>query len=176
MKLVVGLGNPGAQYQLTRHNIGFIVLESLQQTLQLQFSSKFNSLYAKTVYKGVEVFFLQPLTYINLSGMAISKFASYYKIKSSEILIIHDEVALPFGKIQFKNGGSHAGHNGLKNIYEMLKTQNIFRLRIGIGKNDFFNTADWVLSKFTPIEMTIITNNLAFFQKAIFAWISKLNY
>lgn len=142
MKLIVGLGNPGKQYEITRHNIGFMVIDSLSDYLKVLINQhKFDGVFVKTKYKNQDVILLKPLTFMNLSGNCVANFVHYFKIKAEDILIIHDEIDLKFGRIQFKNTGSAAGHNGLKDIFSKVRDKNILRLRIGIGRNENFSTA-----------------------------------
>ncbi|MGL5268608.1 MAG: aminoacyl-tRNA hydrolase [Spiroplasma sp.] len=174
MKLIVGLGNPGKQYEITRHNIGFMIIDSLSNHLKVSLKQhKFDGEFVKTKYKDQDVILLKPLTFMNLSGNCLANFFHYFKIKAEDILVIHDEIDLNFGRIQFKNTGSAAGHNGLKDIFAKTKTKNLLRLRIGIGKNEKFNTADWVLSNFSYQELLAINNNQDFFVSAILAWLDN---
>lgn len=178
MKLVVGLGNPGKQYELTRHNIGFIIIDMICENLQLTIKQiKFNGQYVKTVVNGNDVIFLKPLTFMNLSGICVFNFMSYFKIKIEDVLIIHDEVDLSFGQFQYKQQFSAAGHNGIKSIFQQVGSKNFQRLRVGVGKNSNFNTADWVLSKFTNDELKRITTNYQqFFIESISSWIADSKF
>lgn len=176
MKLIVGLGNPGKQYELTRHNIGFIIIDSLSQYLKVSLNQhKFDGEFIKIKYKNQDVILLKPLTFMNLSGNCVAKFIHYFKIKPEDILIIHDEVDLSFGQIQFKNKGSEAGHNGLKDIFAKIKAKNFMRLRIGVGRNSKFSTADWVLSDFNYSELELINNSQELFIEAILTWLEDDN-
>lgn len=173
MKLIVGLGNPGKKYELTRHNVGFIVLDSLSKELKVSVKQhKFNGEFEKLKYKGQDVILLKPLTFMNLSGDCVASFANYFKIEPEDILIIHDEIDLSFGRIQFKNKGSAAGHNGLKDIFEKIKAKNIMRLRVGVGRNSKMDTADWVLSNFEYHELELLSKNEELFVDAILTWLS----
>jgi len=135
MKLIVGLGNPGKKYRNTRHNIGFMVLDGLLGKLTpvgetvWQQSKKFNSLIAKID----DIILVKPQTFMNASGIAVAKIASYYYIEPAEIWVIHDEVDLPLGKIRIRKGGGTAGHRGLESIIEQLGTGGFVRFRLGIG-------------------------------------------
>ncbi|MBE4704172.1 aminoacyl-tRNA hydrolase [Spiroplasma platyhelix] len=176
MKLIVGLGNPGKKYELTRHNAGFIVLDSLSKELKVSLKQhKFDGEFVKTKYKSQDVILLKPLTFMNLSGSCVVSFMNYFKIKSEDVLIIHDEIDLPFGRIQFKNKGSAAGHNGLTDIFEKTKAKDLMRLRIGVGRNAKFSTVDWVLSNFDYQELLLINNNEKFFVDAILTWLKDDN-
>lgn len=176
MKLVIGLGNQGKQYEITRHNIGFIIIDDLSKYFKVSLKQhKFDGEFIKFKYKDQDVILLKPLTFMNLSGDCIVKFIHYFKIKEEDILIIHDEVDLNFGRIQFKNSGSSAGHNGLKDIFLKTKFKNLMRLRIGVGRNKNFNMANWVLSNFNYQELLKINNNQDFFVSMILTWIEENN-
>lgn len=176
MKLIVGLGNPGKKYELTRHNIGFIVLDSLSKELEISLKQhKFDGDFEKLKYKGQDVILLKPQTFMNLSGDCVVSFMNYFKIKAEDVLLIHDEIDLPFGRIQFKNKGSAAGHNGLKDIIEKTQAKNLMRLRIGVGRNDRMNAADWVLSNFEYQELLLINSNEKLFVEAVLTWLKDDN-
>lgn len=174
MKLVVGLGNPGKQYILTRHNIGFIIIDMICEHLNLSISkTKFNGQYIKTTINNNDVIFLKPLTFMNLSGNCVSNFMQYFNIAVKDVLIIHDDVDLSFGQWQYKQNFSVAGHNGIKDIFIKTATKEFQRLRIGVGKNINFSTAVWVLSNFTSDELTIIANNKSLFIESVISWINN---
>ena len=146
--LFVGLGNPGPSYEKTRHNIGFMVIDELlkRQNAQKLSSSSFNG----ELFKFSNHFLLKPLTYMNLSGIAIAAVKKFYKI--DEVVIIHDDLDLPFGTLRFKKGGGHGGHNGLKSADEHISKEYI-RVRMGIGKPQHkTEVASYVLSDFTKKE------------------------
>ncbi|WP_308149760.1 aminoacyl-tRNA hydrolase [Spiroplasma sp. AdecLV25b] len=174
MKLVVGLGNPGRQYELTRHNIGFMIVDMVCKNLKLNISqNKFDGEYVKIVVNNQDVIFLKPLTFMNLSGRCVSKFMNYFKIQPQDVLIIHDEVDLNFGQFQYKQNFSAAGHNGIKSIFHETNIKTYQRLRIGVGKNPYFNTADWVLSNFSKVELTTIKNDEDFLIESVISWITN---
>ena len=117
MKLIVGLGNVGKKYQNTKHNIGFMVLDRVTEKLGLEFNQKkFGGLYVETVIEGEKIIFLKPQNYINLSGEVLKKYIDYFKVKTSDILVINDDIDLPIGKYKLKIRGGTAGHNGLKSF------------------------------------------------------------
>ncbi len=148
MKLIVGLGNPGKEYEKTRHNVGFMAIDILSKLLNVEFKqNQFQSQIASLNFKGEKVYLMKPQTYMNLSGEAVSSFARYYKIDTQDILILHDDLDLPVGKVRIRYQGSSGGQNGLKNIIELLGTQDIKRIRIGIGKDPIIPTKDYVLGK-----------------------------
>lgn len=159
MKLIVGLGNPGLEYNNTRHNIGFYYLDLFATKLNLSFKEKFNGMYAKTKIGNEDVILLKPHTFMNLSGESVIKFVNYYKIKVEDVLIIHDDLDMDIGRIKLKENGSSGGHNGIKNIILHLGTENFKRLKIGISKNNNYDTKDYVLGHFTKEEQDIIKNN-----------------
>lgn len=132
IRLIVGLGNPGAEYEATRHNAGFWLVDRLARG-ELRRETRFNALAAKTRMAGSEVWLLEPQTYMNRSGQSVGALARFYKINPDEILVVHDELDLPPGAAKLKKGGSSGGHNGLKDISAVLGTQDYWRLRIGIG-------------------------------------------
>jgi len=136
IRLIVGLGNPGAEYEQTRHNAGFWLVDNLANTLpncRLQKESRFQALAAKARISGQDVWLLQPQTFMNLSGQAVGAIARFFKITPQEVLVVHDELDLPPGSAKLKKGGSTGGHNGLKDIAAALGTQDFWRLRLGIG-------------------------------------------
>jgi len=133
IKLIVGLGNPGKEYEATRHNAGFWWVDELARGCSFKADSKFHGLIAKANLHGHEVFLLKPQTFMNLSGRAVGAVAQFYKIEPSQILVVHDELDLPPGTAKLKQGGGHGGHNGLKDIIAHLGSKDFWRLRIGVG-------------------------------------------
>lgn len=185
MKLIVGLGNPGGEYENTRHNIGFRMIDQFARTLGVSITkSKFNGLYADTVVNQEKVILLKPQSYINLSGEVIRKFIDFYKIAIDDILIIHDDLDLPVGVYKIKQKGSSGGHNGLKNIELHLGTQNYKRIKIGISNNKNINTKDYVLGKlskdeemtFQKMETIILSILDDYFQVSFSELMSKYNH
>ena len=152
--LIVGLGNIGEEYRNTRHNIGFMILDAMAMASNISFSTQRYGDVAHARLKNKQLVLLKPSTYMNLSGEAVRYWAQKEKIPVDHILILVDDLALPFGAIRLKGSGSDAGHNGLKNIAAMLATQAYPRLRFGIG-NDFSrgHQVDYVLSKFTSAQL-----------------------
>lgn len=154
MKLIVGLGNPGKEYENTRHNIGFQVIDRYAQKLGVSITkSKYNGFYGETLIDGEKVILLKPQSYINLSGEVIRKFVDFYKVSISDILIIHDDLDLDVGTYKIKQKGSSGGHNGLKNIELHLGTQEYKRIKIGISNNKMMDTKDYVLGKLSKEEI-----------------------
>ncbi len=132
IRLIAGLGNPGAEYEATRHNAGFWLVDELARG-ELRRETRFNALAAKTRIAGNEVWLLEPQTFMNRSGQSVGAICRFYKIQPDEVLVVHDELDLPPGAAKLKKGGSSGGHNGLKDITAALGTQDYWRLRIGIG-------------------------------------------
>jgi PTH1 family peptidyl-tRNA hydrolase len=136
IRLIVGLGNPGPEYEQTRHNAGFWLVDNLANTLpgtRLQRETRYHALMAKTAIGGRDVWLLEPLTFMNRSGQSVGALAGFFKIAAEDILVVHDELDLAPGVARLKQGGSSGGHNGLKDITAALGTQNYWRLRLGIG-------------------------------------------
>lgn len=153
MKLIVGLGNPGSEYNNTRHNVGFMVMDFIAEQLDLKYEkSKFGGLYIQGTFNGKKYILLKPQKYMNLSGKVIYDFVNYFKISLENILIIHDDLDLSIGRFKFKANGSSAGHNGLKDIEYYLKTRQYKRLKIGISNDKNMNTKNYVLGKFLVEE------------------------
>lgn len=148
MKLIVGLGNPGREYENTRHNMGFIAIDRFATKHNITISkNKFGGLYAEININGEKVILLKPQQYINLSGEVIKKFVDFYKININDILIISDDLDQAVGKYKLRYKGSSGGHNGLKNIELHLKTKEYKRIKIGISNDKKMDTKDYVLGK-----------------------------
>lgn len=159
IKLVVGLGNPGSEYEFTRHNIGWLLLDAYNPISGNNWKSKFKGYYTDATIGSEKIYFLKPNTYMNLSGESVQPLCQFFKIKPEEILVLQDELDLPFGQIMFKKGGGLAGHNGLKSITQCLGTQDFHRMRIGIGRPVHGSVSNWVLSKFSgdkEIELGVV--------------------
>ncbi|GFM38373.1 aminoacyl-tRNA hydrolase [Desulfovibrio psychrotolerans] len=164
--LIVGLGNPGKEYDNTRHNMGFMAVDALMDDAR-RFqpdactplsSGKKKYLLWKCFPGGLRTPWLiaKPQTYMNLSGDAVGHICGFYNLNPEQVLVVHDELDLPLGRMKFKTGGGLAGHNGLKSIAQHLGTRDFHRLRLGIGKPDHPNTASYVLSRFSPQEWTTV--------------------
>ena len=163
IRLIVGLGNPGPEYALTRHNAGFWLVDQLANSLpgcRLQRETRFNALAAKSQILGQEVWLLEPQTYMNRSGQSVGGLARFFKIAPEEVLVVHDELDLMPGVAKLKKGGGSGGHNGLKDISAALGTQDYWRLRLGIGHPRTFNlaqqVADFVLQRPRPEQQQAI--------------------
>lgn len=153
MKLIVGLGNIGHEYEKTRHNVGFMAIDKIADKYSVSFSKeKFCGLYGEFIYEGEKIILLKPEKYMNLSGEVIKDYIKYFKIDLTDLFVISDDLDMPLGKIKLKLQGSSGGHNGLKNIIENLHTDEFCRLKIGISNNKTIDTKDYVLGKFTKEE------------------------
>lgn len=160
IKLIVGLGNPGQQYEKTRHNVGFLFLEHLATLSGSAWNKekRFQGMWATGKLRLQKVILFKPDTFMNCSGQAVGLIARYYKINPDEILVIHDELDFEVGKVKIKNNGGHAGHNGLRDIIAHLDSHAFYRLRIGIGRPAAGKSvADYVLSTPSKEEMEKIT-------------------
>ena len=156
MWLVVGLGNPGREHEGQRHNAGFMVIDALRRAEGLpELQRKFEGLFARGEIAGHAVALLEPQTYMNLSGDSVQPAAAFLKVQPGEIVVVHDELDLPWGEVRLKVGGGHAGHNGLRSLIERLGSPDFVRVRVGIGRPPATfpgPMADWVLSRFDPVE------------------------
>ena len=153
--LIVGLGNPGRQYESTRHNAGFIVLDTLAEKLNVSIDRvKFKGLSCTAVLEGKGVLLLKPSTYMNLSGESVREAMQFYKIPPEKTIIVYDDISLEPGKLRIRKIGSDGGHNGMKNIIYLMGKDTFPRIKMGVGAkpNPGWNLADWVLSKFTQKE------------------------
>ena len=153
MKLVIGLGNPGKEYELTRHNIGFMIIDKYLG--DVKYKEKFNGLFYE-VNKDDKVIFIKPLTYMNNSGECVNKFAKYYGIENKDILVIQDELDMEIGTYKFKINSTSGGHNGIKSIIRHLGKNDFFRLKIGIKTIKKHDTIDFVLGRFSKEEINKI--------------------
>jgi len=168
MKLIVGLGNPGKQYEDTRHNVGFMVLDYFASLYGVCINkSKFNGLYEEISVDGNKVMLLKPQSYMNLSGEVVSKFIHYFKISVDDILVINDDLDLPFLKVRLRAQGSSGGHNGLKNIEQHLGTNCYKRLKIGIANDKGVDTKDYVLGKFSNSSLKEFRGQLDYFSEIL---------
>ncbi len=174
--IIAGLGNPGNQYEKTRHNIGFQSIDFIASFLSVEFSnSKFKSNYAKAQIEGEKVILVKPMSYMNNSGEPIQKFINFFSVNIENLIIIHDDLDLPFGTIKIKKGGGSAGHNGIKSIINHLNNNNFIRVRFGIGKPDNINfeTSNYVLSKFSNEENKSLENEIDKIRRIVFTIIDK---
>lgn len=169
MYLIVGLGNPGKQYENTRHNVGFDAVDLLVDEYRVPSSGKqHKAMYGKGVIAGQKVILAKPLTYMNLSGESVRALVDYYKIDpEEELIVIYDDISLEPGKIRIRKKGSAGGHNGIKNIIAQLGTQNFQRIKVGVGeKPKGWDLADYVLGRFSKEEEPVVREALEKAAKA----------
>lgn len=153
--LIVGLGNPGKQYEHTRHNCGFRAMDLLADQLGCKIDKgKFQGLYGQTTYNGIKLFLLKPQTFMNLSGRSVLQLSAYYNIPPQRIIVLFDDISLEPGRLRIRANGSAGGHNGIKSIIQELGSQEFPRVKIGVGAkpHEQQDLADWVLSGFTASE------------------------
>lgn len=158
MYLIVGLGNPGKQYEMTRHNIGFHVIDYIAEQKGVKVNKlKFKAVYGETNISGEKVFLVKPQTYMNLSGESVREFCSFYKIPPENVIVINDDISLPPGRIRIRAKGSAGGHNGLKSIIYQLQSDCFPRIKIGVGEpgNKDYDLADYVLGRFSKDEIPV---------------------
>ncbi len=165
MKMVVGLGNPGKDYKNTRHNVGYLVLDGFLK--DVTWKEKFKADYYIDTINDEKVLFIKPLTFMNLSGDAVVEFVNYYGIELEDILVIHDDLDLPFGKYKLKVDSSAGGHNGIKSIINRLGSQDFARLKIGISHDRSMDTKDYVLGNFSKKDQELFESMQATFNKII---------
>ncbi len=167
MKIIAGLGNPGQKYGSTPHNAGFEAVDAIAaETLaSWEFKKSFNAMLAACTFAGERVLLVKPQTFMNLSGDAIAPVVKYHNAAAGDLLVIHDDIDMPLGRMRVRKTGSSGGHNGLKSIIERLGTQNFLRLKIGVGK-DRENVISHVLGKFDPASRETMTKVVAESVKA----------
>ncbi|MDO9509943.1 MAG: aminoacyl-tRNA hydrolase [Candidatus Magasanikbacteria bacterium] len=161
MKLIIGLGNPGKEYTKTRHNVGFMVIDSLAKNLGADFklNKKFQAEIAVIKNGKEEIVLVKPQTFMNLSGISTRSILNFYKIKPEDIAVIHDDKDILFGQVKYQTNKSDAGHNGIKSIIEHLNTQDFSRIRVGVALEDnkkMGDTANFVLMNFTKTELELL--------------------
>src|SRR5579864_3560830 len=153
MNMIVGLGNPGRRYAATRHNVGFMTVDELARRHGMtDASERMGAWCARTRVAGHDVLLVKPQTFMNLSGEAVGRLWRWYKLSIEDILIVSDDIDLPFGRLRLRPRGSAGGHNGLRSIFARLGTQEVARLKVGIGRSDEREARDHVLSPFLPEE------------------------
>jgi peptidyl-tRNA hydrolase, PTH1 family len=171
MILVVGLGNPGKSYEDTRHNVGFAVVDALARAAGADaWRDKFSGFVARGRLGSTDLALLKPQTFMNLSGQSVQPAAAFFKVPAASVLVVHDELDLPFGELRLKQGGGHAGHNGLRSIIERLGTADFGRLRVGIGRPPpgyRGDVASYVLSRFDAVERAQIDDLYASARAAL---------
>ena len=177
MKLICGLGNPGREYEAHRHNVGFRVVEVLSSRARAPLGEKFQGRFGQGALGGEKIALLQPQTFMNGSGESLAPAARFYKVAVEDILVIHDELDLPFGRLQLKQGGGAGGHNGLKSIFEALGEGGFTRLRLGVGKPEGPDARErvvgHVLSPFSQEEQPALPELYAQAAAAAELWVSR---
>lgn len=183
MGCIVGLGNPGRQYERTRHNLGFMAVDALLEAAsgrlpgasceKLKECRDYALWRCRFGLPGPAQLVLKPLTFMNLSGNAVAQVCGFYKIEPSRTLVVHDELDLPLGRMKLKTGGGTAGHNGLKSIAERLGSRDFVRLRLGIGKPERGETLGWVLGTFSPAEAVVAREVVAAACDGILGWLER---
>jgi len=180
MKLIIGLGNPGTKYEYTKHNIGFNTIDNLTNELAKDYSmkntSKFNALVTEIKYGEKKMLLAKPLTYMNLSGEAVNKIVSWYKVDIENIVVIHDDLDLPMGKIRFREKGSAGGHNGIASIIQNLNTDLFKRVKIGIGHPQGREVVNHVLTPFSSEDKKYIEESINEVTRALLDWLNDTDF
>ena len=173
---IVGLGNPGKEYERSRHNCGFRALDRLAQALNVKVDKlKFQGLYTQTTYNGIKLYLLKPQTYMNLSGKSVVQLSAFFKIPPQRIIVLFDDISLAPGRLRVRAEGSAGGHNGIKSIIQELGSQDFPRVKIGVGAkpNPDYDLADWVLGSFSALDEKAMAVSLENAGQAALAIIDK---
>ncbi|ANP79383.1 aminoacyl-tRNA hydrolase [Bacillus sp. B25(2016b)] len=175
MKLIVGLGNPGREYELTRHNIGFMAIDELAKRWNISLNEqKFKGVFGAGFVNGEKVILLKPLTYMNLSGESIRLLMDYYKIDVEDFVVMYDDLDIPVGKLRLRMKGSAGGHNGVKSTISHLGTQEFQRIRMGIDRpKNGMKVVDYVLGRFTSEEIPDVNHSIEKAADACEEWLNK---
>lgn len=173
MWLVVGLGNPGARYARTRHNIGFVVLDRFAEGKRLEFRDKADYRICSGSMDGERIALLEPLTFMNRSGSAVKKVADKLAVPPEKMIVVHDDIDLQTGSLKIRKKGSSGGHKGVESIIQSLGAANFIRVKVGIGRDPFMPVEDYVLSKFRRNELPLIKDTVARAVSAINVIISE---
>ena len=167
MFLIVGLGNPGIQYENTRHNIGFKVIDNISKEYNIEINrQKFKGVYGEGFINGEKVILLKPTTYMNLSGESIREVVDFYKLTCEDIVVIYDDISLDVGRLRIREKGSAGGHNGIKSIIAHLGTDVFPRIKVGVGQPNI-DLVNYVLGKFTDEEMEVLSESIDASTKAV---------
>lgn len=169
----MGLGNPGHKYAATRHNIGFEVIDFIAQKYNINFKSNLRAHISVDHIGSEKVLLVKPQTYMNLSGESLLEIVNYYDLKLEDVLIIYDDIDIAFGKIRIRQKGSAGTHNGMRSIVELLKSQDMPRIRMGVGKKDNIPLASYVLQKFPPEEMLTVQEMVTKAADAVICFIEE---
>ncbi len=174
MKIIVGLGNPTKEYENTRHNVGFMVIDELMNKWSTpSMKQQFKGEVVKVKRNGEDIILLKPLTYMNLSGESLIQVMNFYKVPVEDVLVIYDDLDIPTGKLRLRQSGSAGGHNGIKSIIQHVQTQNFQRLRVGIDRDSRIPVVNYVLGKFTKEEKPLIDEGILQATQAIDVFIDK---
>jgi PTH1 family peptidyl-tRNA hydrolase len=164
LKLIVGLGNPGAKYQKTRHNAGFLVLDAIADRSRISWQGrKFDAEWARGSLLGEDCLFLKPQTFMNLSGRSVAPALRFYKLQVSDVVVLHDDIDVPFGKVKTRMGGGHGGHNGIKSLLAELGSEQFSRVKLGVGRPQAERgpvVSDWVLMDFLTNELEVVETSM----------------
>lgn len=172
IRMVVGLGNPGDEYANMRHNMGFRVIDSLAETVKIDVKrKKFGAIFGEGEFANRKLILLKPWQFMNCSGQPVATVVGFYKLDVSNLLVIADDMALEPGRIRIRAKGSSGGHNGLADVIEKLGTENVGRLRIGIGQSDKKDAVDFVLDKPTETEKLLLDEAVLRGQEAVLCWV-----
>jgi len=171
MKLIVGLGNPGKEYDRTRHNIGFMYLDYVFGD-NFNLNKKFNAMEYETIINGEKIMVIKPLTYMNLSGDSVVKYVNYYKIKLDDLLVIQDDLDMDVGRCKLLFNHGDGGHNGIKSIINSLASRQFLRLKIGISSSGDIDTKDYVLGKFGINDITKVNDSFMYLKDFIYDYVS----
>lgn len=162
--IITGLGNPGMQYENTRHNAGFMSVDKLAESLGVRIDKmKFKGLYADVSINGVRCLLLKPTTYMNNSGESVTQALDFYKLSPDRLIVIYDDISLEPGKLRIRRKGSHGGHNGMRSIIDLLGNDEFPRVKVGVGKKPHpdYNLADWVLGHFSKEDSALMADSTA---------------
>ncbi len=178
MKLIIGLGNPGKDYESTRHNMGFMAIDTFAERENVSFNleSKFKALLATVTINGNKAILIKPMTYMNLSGEAVAKVMNFYKIPVEDILVISDDLDSTLGRVRLRASGSSGGHNGHKNIALNIGTEEYKRIKIGIDRSKVIPVIDWVLKKLTKEELDTLAPSFEKASDAIYDFINGVDF
>ncbi len=164
MKLLVGLGNPGPKYEMTRHNAGFLLLDEIASDCGIAWSgSKFQSIFAKGPVLGETCVLLKPQTFMNLSGRSVVPALQFFKLTVENLIVFHDDIDVPFGKVKARTGGGHGGNNGIRSIMAELGTGDFSRIKLGVGRPqspEDGQVSNWVLSRFSDTEIEVLQQDM----------------
>ena len=173
IRAIAGLGNPGSEYALTRHNVGFMVIDELASRGNLNLRAKFAGRFGRLTHDQEDLLVLAPQTWMNLSGDSVQPMCAFFRVPPGELLVVHDDIDLPFGELRIKIGGGHAGHNGLRSIVARMASADFVRLRVGVGRPDEATVRDHVLTAFRGDERAALDQVIDAAVKAVWLVVRK---